>query len=400
MQMRYGLLASVLLIGQPALADDTKDPAPIVVTAHTLDDTARALDACIQRKCPPDADVKATLAHAENQFVAGDYKGARGTLLKSIGRNHDEAKSYPVPVSDLYRANARIAANLGEGDDYRLSTLDSRNALRKGLPADDWRILVSSIEVGDMRARLGFSREAIKIYDDVGKQAKAKGYAKVAIVAALRSAVLLMSSDMPDEAAEGRRRLEALAASPGKEMASVRLAAKIILARKARTKEEADTATAALFAEQRESGALAKHPTIAFAPPIQMPDDARNGKESRTALTSLQTQDVNGNWVDIGFWVTPSGKTSDVEVLRHSKNKGDFAWSKPVVQSIEGRLYVPMEAEPGDPGFYMVERFTMTALFEDQLGSRMRRRSSDYRIERIDLTEIPPPEPSEPSSSK
>jgi hypothetical protein len=71
-----------------------------------------------------------------------------------------------------------------------------------------------------------------------------------------------------------------------------------------------------------------------------------------------------------------------------------------VVQSIEGRLYVPMEAEPGDPGFYMVERFTMTALFEDQLGSRMRRRSSDYRIERIDLTEIPPPEPSEPSSSK
>jgi hypothetical protein len=48
----------------------------------------------------------------------------------------------------------------------------------------------------------------------------------------------------------------------------------------------------------------------------------------------------------------------------------------------------------------MVERFTMTALFEDQLGSRMRRRSSDYRIERIDLTEIPPPEPSEPSSSK
>ena len=60
--------------GQPGAAPVAGD---IVVTARSLQDTADALAACIARNCPPDEDIAATLAHAENQFVGGDYRSAR-----------------------------------------------------------------------------------------------------------------------------------------------------------------------------------------------------------------------------------------------------------------------------------------------------------------------------------
>jgi hypothetical protein len=376
---------AVPAIAQQA-ADDRGDK-PIVVTARSLSETERALKDCIKRKCPPDEDAKATLAHAENQFVSGSYKDARATMLNSIDRNGRAAKKYPVPVADLYRANARIAAHLGEGDDYRLSTLRSRDALKAGLPADDWRILVSSLEVGDMRARLGYPQEAERIYDEVAKAALEKGWNGLADMATLRGALLMLASNSSTEQAKGRARLEDLASRPGDKARSLRLASKIILVRKARNKAEAEAATKLVLAEYAASGG-AKSPTLLFAEPIKQVQ-ARGGKgEGRTALSQANTQSVEDNWVDVGFWVAPDGKTTDIEILRQSQK--DIGWTKPVIDSIRTRIYAPVQADIGDPGVFKVERYSLTAQWEEQLGTRIRQRSAQTRIERIDLSDDAP----------
>ena len=98
-------LLLLLILAAPAAAQQS--PAPdeeILVTGKSLGVTARELQECLARNCPPDEDIAATLAHAENLFVAGDYDNARSVLRASVGRNDDEAEDFPVEVSYLNRA--------------------------------------------------------------------------------------------------------------------------------------------------------------------------------------------------------------------------------------------------------------------------------------------------------
>ena len=60
-----------------------------------------------------------------------------------------------------------------------------------------------------------------------------------------------------------------------------------------------------------------------------------------------------------------------------------------MVNSIKSRLYAPLKAEKDgtSPGVYAVERYTLTANYEDDVtGTRIRQRSPVAKIERIDLT--------------
>lgn len=353
----------------------------IVVTARSLKETAADLAACLARKCPPDQDVKATLAHAENQFVQGDYKAARSTLLKSVGRNNDAAKQYPVPVSDLQRANARIAANLGEGDSYRLSTLESRDALKAGLSADDPRILASSIEVGEMRARLGYGDEAQRIFKDIAKDAEAKGLVRIQWAAQMRQAYLLANSSSLDDNKQGRELLTRLATTQGDQAAGLRLSAKVMLAREER-KGSGEEAIKALILEYAKSGAT-QRPTILYAPSIKL-SSMKKRPTTGLVLSQMATDNFDKQWIDVGFWITPDGKIQDAEVLRKSGNEA--SWAAAVLKSINDRIYAPLKREPGDPGVYAVERYTFTSLMEDRTGTRVNQRSATGRIERIDLT--------------
>ena len=113
-------MALTLALAAPAQAED------IVVTGKSLKQTEADLRACLERKCPPDEDIKATLAHAENLFVSGDYKNSRATLKDSLGRNRKHGEAFPVPVSDLLRANGRISEQMGEAKDFQLSVLQGR----------------------------------------------------------------------------------------------------------------------------------------------------------------------------------------------------------------------------------------------------------------------------------
>jgi hypothetical protein len=371
--------ALFLAVPAYAAADDT-----IVVTAKSLQQTAADLAACIARNCPPDEDVRATLAHAENQFVSGDYKNSRTTLLKSVARNRKFGGQYPVPVSDLLRGNARVAAHLGEGGDFQSSTIASRDVLRKGVGPNDPRSLVGDIEVADMRAKLGYPDEAERMYKSIGVRATSLNLPWIVSATEIRQAMLKLASELPTDQKEGRDRLVRFTQGTDPTQRGSRLAAKVLLARLDR-KAGKEEATNALLAEYAAIGGT-QVPTLISAEAIKQPQAPRGASsEGRTELTQLATKNFDGQWFDVGFWITPDGRTSEIEIIR--KSGKDNLFVQPVIESIKTRIYAPLRREPGDPGVYAVERYTMTAQWvDDNLGSRIRSRSPVPRIERLDLT--------------
>lgn len=396
-------LAATLAVA-PALAADSD--GPIIVTAQPLAETAAALATCLARNCPPDQDIAATLAHAENQFVAGSYKAARTTLLKSIDRNEAHGRAFPIPVSDLYRANGRVAEHVGEARSFQSSVLDMRDTLREGLGRDDPRVMGAQIEVGDSRAKLGFPAEAARIYAGVEEQALSRGLNRIAMYARLRQAVLAQvaaeDSNLSAERKRARAMLEAIIADPLPDTDDLRLVAQVSLTRMDR-KAGREESTEALLRQFAEQGGAAR-PILIAASPIKSPgiDTVRNAANQSLADNStsagflaiaagdtsrrLVALNSIGKWADLGFWVTPSGKVSEVEVLRSS---GGTGWLDPVVTHLESRVYAPLKASTDgvNPGFYMVERYSLTARWtDDATGTNMRRREFTPRIERLDIT--------------
>lgn len=376
---------AALVLAMPAMAQD------LVVTGRSLKDTGAALEECIKRQCPPDEDIAATLAHAENQFVSGDYDGARRTLRASMGRNKRFGKEYPMPVSDLLRANSRVAEHMGEGRDFQLSTLDMRNVLRDAYGEEDFRVLVAQVEVGDSRAKLGYPDEAERIYRDVEKRAIASKQYRVASFARLRLALIARVKLEDDPTDYNRKvyigRLDQLINDPlpgGEEFV---MAARVLRAREDRRTGSA-ASTDALVAEFAARGGTDR-PTLLYAESIAdidpTADSPAGTQQGRAAWTTWSTNRY-GQWVDIGFWIDANGHVTDVEVLRHS---GDTDWAKPVMRSISKRVYAPLRKD-GDatPGFYMVERYTLTARVNlgGATGTHLRTRESRPRVEMIDLT--------------
>ena len=146
------ILFALAIAAGSAPAEVPQHPT-IIVTGQRIRDAEAALRDCLARHCAPDKDIDATLALAEAQILDGDYRDARTTLLHSLGRNKDEAKRYPVPVSDLYRANAKVAANLGFDRDYYSSTWGIYRSLKAGIPQEDWRHYTALFEIAEMNAR-------------------------------------------------------------------------------------------------------------------------------------------------------------------------------------------------------------------------------------------------------
>lgn len=377
-------LATTLALAGPAQAQD------IVVTGKSLKQTEADLKACLERKCPPDEDIRATLAHAENLFVAGDYKRSRATLKDSIGRNKKHGEAFPVPVSDLLRANGRIAEQMGEAKDFQLSVLDMRDTLKKGFGENDFRTLVAQIEVGDSRAKLGFPREAERIYEQVEERALAAGQPRVASFARLRQALLWRgvydASPNSYNLRQLNKRLDELIERPLPESSDFVLAAEVIRAKTDR-KSGSDASTEALIRRFAERGG-ATRPILLYAEPLTRIDNSKttvDGEAPMNTLNRLTALQARNQWADIGFWIGADGRVSEVDVLR---TDGDKAWLKPVIANIQKRIYAPLKKDEGSaPGFYMIERYTLTARFESgNTGTNLRRREPTPRIERVDLT--------------
>ena len=391
----------------PVLAENSAD-REIIVTATPLSETDKALKDCLAAQCPPDADIRASLAHAENQFVAGEYRDAKSTLKKAIGRNARHKNGFPVEMSDLYRASGRVAEHLGESDEYRLRLLDMRDTLKSNFAADDAKVLAAQVEVADSRVKLGYPDHALAIYGEVEKSALAAGQNRLATLAQIRTHLLTYAlgeeKAYKPEMRRARDGLAAMVARPLPGADDFTLVAEIALARMDRKEGRADT-TAAIMKRLVERGA--DRPLLLSAEPIELPQNpygertttgqnapanigrSRMDGESFPPPQNILTQiprNFEDRWMDVGFWVGPDGRVNDVEILR-TEGSGD--WTKSVTDSIGTRVYAPIRSKNGEahPGFYLVERYTYTARYmQDITGSRIPRRSAQARIERIDLT--------------
>ncbi len=368
------------VIGTPAFAQ-TKDSTTaattgpdIVVTGISLNDAKASLRACLDQHCPPDKDIAATLALAETEFVAGDYKSARATMLSSIGRNRRFAKQYPVPVSDLLRANSRVAAHLGEETAYRSGAIQVVTALKAGLPPSDPRVLNAQLELGDSYAKTGDTDDAINLYQDVAKHAHAVHQSNSEGFALLREARLYAalskgkSSPYYSDALNATNRLIARGEP---ELAPFVQAAKLLKANIA--VQHGDTgAVDRLVAEYRAVATGGAVPVLLYAPKIEQRQLSGREGASGTTLNKLAMDDFDNQWVDVSFLISADGKVSETEVLRKSSAlSGD--WVKPILTAIAGRRYAPLA--PDSPGFFRVERYSFTAAWTTVTGSRMRVRS-------------------------
>ncbi|WP_411291526.1 hypothetical protein [Sphingorhabdus sp.] len=390
MLKKYHLTAILLLAGvsAPSMAqDDAK--REIVVTARSLKDTAADLKACIARKCPPDQDIKATLAHAENQFVEGDYRDARATLANALGRNRKHKGQYPVEVSDLLRANGNVAAHLGESDIYRLSVLDMRDTLKGALKPNDYRVFGAEIEVADSRLKLGYLEEASDKYLEIERRALTMGLPQVAAVARLRDLSLRVQRAETEKTAFRRNdatsAIDQFLKEPTGGAEEFKIVAEVLKSRMDRNGGNSET-TDKLIARYAAMGGT-ERPVLLHSKPIEMNEaQAARAMAGGSDLNRLGTQVVEKRWVDIGFWISADGKVDEPEILR---SEGGTGWTDVVLKSIKTRIYAPLKVEKAGttPGIYAIERYSLTAQYEnDVTGTRIRQRSPIAKIERTDLT--------------
>lgn len=386
----FQLTAMLLIAGvnSPATAND-EAPREIVVTARSLKDTESDLKACLARKCPPDQDIKASLAHAENQFVEGNYRDARSTLVNALGRNRKHKGQYPIEVSDLLRANGNVAAHLGEANVYRLSVLDMRDTLKSALKSNDYRVFGAEIEVADSRMKLGYLDEASDKYLEVEKRALSVGLPQVAAIARLRDLSLRVQR-AETEKTEFRKKealdgIDAFLNAPTGGSEDIKIAAEILKSRLDRASGNSETADR-LIARYASLGGT-NRPVLLYSTPIKMNEaQAARAMAGGSDLNRIGTQVVENRWVDVGFWIGADGKVDAPEILR---NKGDTDWADVVLKAIKTRIYAPLKMEGDDAslGVYAIERYSLTAQYEnDVTGTRIRQRSPIARIERTDLT--------------
>lgn len=425
--MSFALVA-LLLAAAPA---QFQPPNTIVVVGEHISDAREGLRTCLSRRCPPNEDIDATLRLAETQLLAGKYRDARKTLLESLGRNKDHARAYPIPVSDLYRANGKVAAHLGFDKDYYNSTWGIYRTLKFGLPSADQRRLTAMMEVAEMMFRTRGHTRARIYYDRVAKEARKVGRPDVAAIAELRSAVRHLPPNSSIQLQEIRR----IAGMDGKSMRAPVIEAKMALARLAYQKgDEAEAArqqrelanlnirrpmliyspSYSMVQQEVDSGSEFGFP---FAPPPGVGGDSSAGgggptagpaspgggdpggiqSSNRVSMTSILAlsqwstlKRIAGNfedmWIDVGFRITEEGRVADPQILR---SKGDLFWAAPLMASIRGRRYTAGKLNASS---YRRERYTYTSGYEGQTGTRVSQRSPKARVEYVDLSDISAPD--------
>lgn len=387
----FETISSILLIATAtgASAGQTQPdtgPGQTIVVVGNRDAYRRRLAECLERRCPPNEDIDATLALAEALFVEGDYAGARRAIRSSLSRNRDEARNYPEPVSDLYRAGTRVAEHLGRDREVEIYVYEILGSLRAGLPVEDHRHFTARLEIARSLAALGRPEIARRELRRLVEVARAGGREDVANLAELR-ALWLDYLETPHGPA--RRRLLEMSrwTDPGRALLSY--GAKVILIRI--DSHEGDDKRADAIIAQMGRGAATRQ--LLYSPPYQLVqqgnveanrqrEDAVYNRGLMTAnLAERLTDTYDDKWIDVGFWVQPDGQVDDLQLLR--RGRGGGGWEGPLLASIRGRRY-----SPGDQPVYRLERYTYTAtLHNTATGSHIPDRSPRARIEYLDLTE-------------
>ncbi len=372
---------------------------PIVVTGIRVQSYRDRLAACLARNCPANEDADATLALAEALFLNGDYSEARQAVRASIGRNRRQVSSYPEPVSDLYRAHARVSRHLGYDDQAARSTNEILRALQAGIQQEDYRHFTARLEIADLQMAMGNATRARRELAELARVARASGREDVAIMAGLRT---IWFDYIVDRYGDAQSRLIEMSRStdPGRRLQAT--GAKVLLARIYRA--EGDTRRADALLAEIGRGSSAQRRLISSPPYVLQAQEVANAMEmvasaggpiGQASVIGLgntlhrMPDNFRDKWIDVGFWVMPDGRVSSLEVVRRSN---EDRWADPLLESIRGRLY-STAPEPT----YRLERYTYTSSYEPASVSRMQQHSPRARVEYLDLTANAPPAP--PTSS-
>ncbi len=378
--MPIALLALVLAATAAAPAPPAADA--ITITGTRLKDYAAAVDACIAAPCSPKRDIVVSIRYAEALFRSGDYIGARAVLAKAVRRQAGAGSVEPVALSQLYLAQANVAAHYGEQRDVRTATYASARVTHEFLPAGSPDRLWADLRVADLRLA-NDRRDGFSAYRKVAADARAMGQPSIAVSADLHRAWALHKTKLDSEAL---RLLAELAATPGDAGRPYRLVARVLTARIARDRGDKAAIDAVLrdIAAEPDPG----QPLLVYSPPFPQPTDPFYVDPFEIPVDHVvKSSDYTGlQWVDIGFGIAADGTVDTPEILRSSRSS---TWAAPLVKMIAGRRYTPSVATSGDdaPGHYRIERYTLTADFSVPTGSLIRRRSREPHYEQLDLTD-------------
>ncbi len=388
--MRSILTGMALLVALPCWAQDNSashPPAPIVVTGNGLADSARQLEQCLARKCPPPEDIDASITLAENQLLAGDYRKARATLAAARDRNGGHRKDYPVAVADLERSYGRMTDLDGFPDRARIAQVDALDTLKGALDGKDTRVLIQRLTAGDDFRLVGRTDAADETYRRVEKQAREAGEAQVAGIAMLRSAAMytFLASQDSIFRSTARARIARIERTTEPELEQVRIAARVLRAR----------LTGLAGSSDAMDRAIANLGDAGFTEPVLVYEDVplRNG-----AKAAIRKQiDSDPEWVDFRFRVAPDGRVHDLEEVRRSPEIS-ADWANRVRKTVATRRYAPLRLPPGSDGKIRIERFTLVFDAGDATGSNMATRASEGRLTWLDITPDQPA-PSIPPAS-
>ena len=361
-------------------ATDIVGDKTIVVVAPRTSSTAKALADCIARGCSPKDEIDASLAHAESQFLAGDYVASRRTLSKARARNGRYAKDLPVDVSDLVRASGRLASLNGQVDTARITSIDTLDILKDGFGAKDERVLMQRLLVGDAMVRDLRFDAARGIFNRVAREAAATGQKTVEGHALLRIAAVYaaLASVESGYAPRARSAIARITRTDDPALAPFREAAASLQQRFASGPKALESARAEVA--NLPQGTRSPVATLVYAPPIELP----NARQNQSTIVEL-TGDDQPQWIDVGFRINAEGQVRDYDVVRQSKNARG-TWLDLVERSITRRVYRPLALAQDAPGLARIERYSLIYDVASAKNSRVRVRSSRPRIEVTDLT--------------
>ncbi|MBQ1500867.1 MAG: hypothetical protein IIZ38_21355 [Sphingomonas sp.] len=373
--MRALIVLTAMTAAVPVEAQENhQDTVPtIMVTGSPLAETGRKLKDCLARRCTPKEDIAASLAHAENQYLAGDYEGARATLSRSHNRNARYAKTYPVEVSDLQRAYGSVTDIAGLPENGRVLQIFAFETLRAGQGGTSESALDQLLLTGDASLTTGRLTRAMDVYRKVERKARESGQLQVQGRAMLRQAgtytTLATRAAGYDDLA--RRQIERIEQTSAPELATYRIAAGILRARLAASKggeASIDKAIATLPAK-------GKARLVPFYDPPLLPADPGIGVAPPS----------DPEWIDLRYRVDASGRVHDVEQLRGSAHlTGD--WARHVRTSVARRRYVPMDFGTDGDDLVRIERFTLVFDAFAGTGTHISGRADAARIVALDLT--------------
>lgn len=366
------MLLAILLSSAP-LPLPRGDRGTVTVTGRSLADTRRDLENCLAQQCPPKDEIARSLAYAEAQFLMGDYRGGRKTMLIARRRNARYASELPEDVSDLHYATGRFANLVGNPDSNRLSMFDAVDALKAGLPDTDSRVMQQRLAIGDGFAINGQLYAALSQYGSVARKAHSVGLTSIEGMAQFKAAVLLaaVASSVPEFAIDARRKADAILANDDPAFLPYRNGVRMLRARLVR-KSERDAAIAEVIKEMEPMPGMDQ--ALIHNPPIRL-DDISFGAVPGDATP----------WADINFWVTADGRVSDISTVRQSEDMNK-AWLKPVVRALETRRYLP---NPKSSGVMHMERISFIADLTESPRSRIRTRETKRRVDIVDLLAQP-----------